>query len=189
MTIETTQEDVATEAQRDTAATQLVSRYAAWSAAAGVIPIPLADIAAVGALQLTMVRKLADLYDVPFSENLGKSLIASLLGSVLPASTAAPAALGIASMLKGVPLIGTTAAALTLPALSAGATYAVGHVFLQHFASGGTLLNFDPQDYREFMKAQTARRARATAPEPPPAASASEAAGTRTGGKASAAPG
>jgi len=30
----------------------------------------------------------------------------------------------------------------------------IGKVFIQHFASGGTLLDFNPPDYREFIKAQ-----------------------------------
>jgi hypothetical protein len=38
--------------------------------------------------------------------------------------------------------------------LSAGATYAIGKAFIQHFESGGTLLDFNPPDYREFVKAQ-----------------------------------
>ena len=42
-------------------------------------------------------------------------------------------------------------------ALSAGATYIIGKVFIQHFASGGTLLDFNPPDYREFIKAQQAK--------------------------------
>jgi hypothetical protein len=41
-----------------------------------------------------------------------------------------------------------------MPAMSAGATYAIGMVFIQHFASGGTLLDFNPGDYREFVKTQ-----------------------------------
>jgi hypothetical protein len=41
-----------------------------------------------------------------------------------------------------------------MPAFSAGATYLIGKVFIQHFASGGTLLDFNPPDYREFIKAQ-----------------------------------
>jgi hypothetical protein len=41
-----------------------------------------------------------------------------------------------------------------MPALSAGATYAIGKAFIQHFASGGTLLDFNPPDYREFIRAQ-----------------------------------
>jgi hypothetical protein len=41
-----------------------------------------------------------------------------------------------------------------MPALSAGATYAIGKAFIQHFATGGTLLDFNPPDYRQFIKAQ-----------------------------------
>jgi len=57
-------------------------------------------------------------------------------------------------MLKFVPVVGTLTAAFVMPALSAGATYAIGKAFIQHFASGGTLLDFNPPDYREFVKAQ-----------------------------------
>jgi hypothetical protein len=38
--------------------------------------------------------------------------------------------------------------------LSAGATYLIGRVFMQHFATGGTLLDFNAPDYREFIKSQ-----------------------------------
>ena len=41
-----------------------------------------------------------------------------------------------------------------MPVLSAGATYAIGKAFIEHFTSGGTLLDFDPPDYREFVRAQ-----------------------------------
>jgi hypothetical protein len=44
-----------------------------------------------------------------------------------------------------------------MPVLSAGATYAIGKAFIQHFASGGTLLDFNPPDYRDFVKAQKER--------------------------------
>jgi uncharacterized protein (DUF697 family) len=139
-----------TDEDRDAVASKLVDRYALWSGAAGLIPLPIADAAAVGGVQLQMLRRLSQVYDVPFSENLGKSLIASLVGAVVPASTA----MGIVSTLKGLPAIGTTIGVITMPAFSAGATYLVGKVFIQHFASGGTLLDFNPPDYREFIKAQ-----------------------------------
>jgi short-subunit dehydrogenase len=38
--------------------------------------------------------------------------------------------------------------------LSAGATYAIGMAFIEHFASGGTLLDFSARDYSDLMKAQ-----------------------------------
>jgi uncharacterized protein (DUF697 family) len=135
---------------RNELAEKLVNRFSMWSGAAGLIPVPVADIAAVGGVQVQMLRKLSELYGVPFSENLGKSLIAGLVGSVIPASSG----LGIASAMKAVPFFGTTVAVLSMPALSAGATYLMGRVFIQHFASGGTLLDFNAPDYREFIKAQ-----------------------------------
>ena len=53
--------------------------------------------------------------------------------------------------------MGTAIGALTMPVFSAAATYIIGKVFIQHFASGGTLLDFNPPDYREFIKAQKER--------------------------------
>jgi hypothetical protein len=66
-----------------------------------------------------------------------------------------PAASGIGagSALKAVPVVGWIAGAFVMPVLSAGATFAIGKAFIQHFASGGTLLDFNPPGYREFIKA------------------------------------
>jgi uncharacterized protein (DUF697 family) len=143
-----------TDVQRDEAASQLVDRFSLWSGAAGLIPLPLLDVVAVGGVQLQMLRRLSDIYGVPFSDNRGKSIIASLAGSLLPASAATSTAMTFGSLLKGLPGVGTAIGALTMPVFSAGATYAIGKAFIQHFASGGTLLDFNPPDYREFIKAQ-----------------------------------
>jgi uncharacterized protein (DUF697 family) len=140
-----------TDGERDEAASKLVDRFSLWSGAAGLIPVPLVDIVAVGGVQIEMLRRLSEIYNVPFSENRGKSVIASIAGSVIPASTAAG---GVTSALKAIPGLGTVIAAFTMPAFSACATYVIGKVFIQHFASGGTLLDFNPPDYREFIKAQ-----------------------------------
>src|SRR5262245_47814779 len=70
-----------TDTRRDEEASQLVDRYSMWSGAAGLIPVPFVDIAAVGGLQLQMLHRLSQIYGVPFAENRGKSLIASLAGS------------------------------------------------------------------------------------------------------------
>ena len=139
---------------RDQEATQLVDRYSLWAGAAGLVPIPVLDVAVVGGVQIQMLRKLSEIYAVPFSENLGKSVLASVAGAVIPASTATTAAMGAGSLIKGMPGLGTMVGALTMPVISAGATYVIGKVFIQHFASGGTLLDFNPPDYREFIKAQ-----------------------------------
>ena len=152
-----------TDAERQEAASQLVDRFSLWSGAAGLIPVPVVDIAAVGGVQLQMLRRLSEIYGVPFAENRGKSIIASLAGSVLPASTATSTAITFGSLVKSVPVVGTAIGALTMPAFSAGATYVIGKVFIQHFASGGTLLDFNPPDYREFIKTQQAKFKRRSA--------------------------
>lgn len=131
-------------------ASKLVDRFAIWSGVTGLIPLPLVDLVAIGALQVQMLRRISQIFDIPFSENRGKALITSLLGTAIPMTSG----LGAAEALKFVPLIGTLASALVTPALAAGATYAVGRVFIQHFVSGGTLLDFNPPDYREFLKGQ-----------------------------------
>ena len=103
-----------TDEQRDDAASKLVDRFSLWSGAAGLIPVPLVDIAAVGGVQLQMLRRLSEIYGVPFSDNRGKSIIASLAGSVLPASTATTTAMGVSSILKSIPGVGTVIGALTM---------------------------------------------------------------------------
>jgi uncharacterized protein (DUF697 family) len=143
-----------TDEQRDQLASELVDRFSLWSGAAGLVPLPLVDVFAVGGVQLYMLRRLSEIYGVPFSENRGKSIIASLAGSLLPASAATSTAITIGSLVKAIPGVGTVIGVFTMPAFSAAATYAIGKVFIQHFASGGTLLDFNPPDYREFIKAQ-----------------------------------
>jgi uncharacterized protein (DUF697 family) len=136
--------------QRDQAASKLVDRFAIWSGVAGLIPVPVVDVVAVGGLQVQMLRRLSQIYDVEFSENRGKALIAALAGCMIPATSG----MGAASALKAVPIVNLLAAGFVMPVLSAGATYAIGKAFIQHFESGGTLLDFNPPDYKEFVKAQ-----------------------------------
>jgi uncharacterized protein (DUF697 family) len=135
---------------RRASAIKLVERFSLWSGAAGLIPVPFVDLAAVGGVQIQMLRRISQIYGVPFSENRGKALIAALAGTMIPASTG----IGMASIIKIAPGVGTAIGAIATTALSVGATYVIGMVFIQHFALGGTLLDFNPPDYREFIKAQ-----------------------------------
>lgn len=153
-----------TATEREEAASQLVDRFSLWSGAAGLIPVPLIDVIAVGGVQLQMLRKLSEIYGVPFTDNSGKSVIASVAGAVIPASTATTTAMTFGSLIKGAPGFGSVIGALTMPVYSAGATYVIGKVFMKHFASGGTLLDFNPPDYREFIKTQQARFKRRATP-------------------------
>jgi uncharacterized protein (DUF697 family) len=149
-TPQTDQATAQTPEQRHETAAKLVDRFAVWSGVGGLIPLPFVDVLAVGGLQLQMLRRLSQIYDVQFSANRGKALIAALAGTMIPATSG----MGAASALKTVPILGMLAGGFVMPALSAGASYAIGKAFIQHFESGGTLLDFNPPDYREFVKAQ-----------------------------------
>ena len=115
--------------------------------AASLIPVPVFDLVALTGIQLKMLHSLCGLYEVKFSKDLGKELIAALLGGIVPASLAVSAA-------KSVPGLGTATGILSMALLGGAATYAIGKVFVQHFESGGTFLNFDPEEVRAYFKQQ-----------------------------------
>jgi len=144
----------AADSDRRHSAAKVVDRFSFWSGVAGLLPVPFVDLAAVGALQIQMLRLVTRIYDVPFSENRGKALVAGIFGTVIPVSTG----VGMASVVKTIPIAGTAVGALATPALAVAATYAIGRVFIQHFASGGTLLDFEPPNYREFISSEMQSR-------------------------------
>ena len=114
----------------------------------GMIPMPIVDMIALTGVQLNMLRKLAKQYDVPFSEDIAKPLLGSLIGG----SLSVPFSYAFASLIKGFPLIGQTAGSMAMPVLAGATTYAVGKVFIRHFSSGGTFLTFSTEKVKEFYK-------------------------------------
>ena len=52
---------------RRAVAVKLVERFSLWSGAAGLIPVPFVDLAAVGGVQIQMLRRISQIYGVPFS--------------------------------------------------------------------------------------------------------------------------
>ncbi|MEK7989392.1 MAG: DUF697 domain-containing protein [Thiotrichaceae bacterium] len=128
-------------------ANNMVKGYIIASMGAALVPVPLFDMVVLTGIQLKMLHGLAKLYDVKFTKNLGKSLIGSLLGGIIPTTTAA-------SLSKAVPGVGTTIGVIGMSAIGGGATYAIGRVFIQHFESGGTFLDFNPEKVREYFKAE-----------------------------------
>lgn len=116
-----------------------VKKYVLGTMALAVVPLPLVDLAAVTAVQVKMVHSIANQYEVPFSENVVKSLIAALTGGALTFTTATP----IASLVKVVPFIGQVAGFIGCAVMFGATSYAIGRVFIEHFESGGTFLDFD----------------------------------------------
>lgn len=134
---------------REEQARGLIKRYSMWSFGAGVVALPFVDMLLVMGVQLQMLRKMSEIYDIPFKSNLVKSLVSALLGGAVP-EAASMGVLGHA--LRAVPGVGPIFGLLTMPAFASAATYAVGQVFLQHFESGGTFLTFKPEKVREHFR-------------------------------------
>src|SRR5262249_9222647 len=94
-------------------------------------------------------------YKIPFAEDAGKGAVSALLGGIVSTKLAWGAA---GSFIKGIPVVGGLLGMFTSPAFSSASTYAVGKVFILHFESGGTLLDFDPDKVREGFKQEVERR-------------------------------
>ena len=107
---------------------------------AGLVPIPILDIAAVTAVQMDMVKQLSWLYGIQHPGSFDKSLITALTGSVF-------ARIG-ASFIKAIPIVGSVLGGVSMAMMSGASTYAVGQVFKRHFESGGDFSNFNPSSAR-----------------------------------------
>ena len=114
----------------------------------GLAPVPLVDLAGLLAIQLELVHALAKKFGVPYRADIAKTVVGSVLGSLLPVAVA-PA---VASLAKFIPFIGMTTSAVTLSVTGGAATYAMGRIFAKHFASGGSLLDVDTAKMREAFK-------------------------------------
>jgi uncharacterized protein (DUF697 family) len=134
-------------------AMEIVKRNMLWSGAAGVVPVPMLELVAITGIEIKLVKELADLYGVSFRKDLAKTAVLSLVGSL--GSVALGKMIALSSM-RAIPLLGPLVAAVSVPGVAAGVTYAIGRVFVSHFESGGTLLNFDPAQMRDFFRSEFA---------------------------------
>lgn len=121
----------------------VIRNHVIWSMGAGLIPVLIADIFAVSALQLDMIRQLCKVYNIDFEETRGKAIVTSLTSSTL-------ARLGARSLVKLIPGVGSYLGGVTVSIFAGASTYALGEVFKMHFESGGTILDFDPDRVKKY---------------------------------------
>jgi uncharacterized protein (DUF697 family) len=144
---ETAGVDVASEMRR-LKCDMTISKHVAASIGAGFIPVPIVDFALITGIQVDLLYRLCKIYEIKFSKEVARSVLASLVGAAVPGFQSTL----FASGMKFIPGVGTAAALLATPTLSAATTYAVGRVFVQHLESGGTLLTFDAMKMREHFE-------------------------------------
>ncbi len=131
---------------------KIIERHMYWAVGAGLIPIPIADIAAVTAIQLDMLKSISDVYHIDYSKDTGKTWIGALAGATLTKAFAKLAA----SAVKTIPVVGTAVGMTSMAIMSGASTYALGHVFVNHFEAGGTASTFNTEDLKKFYKEKLA---------------------------------
>lgn len=133
--------------EREKHAETIVRNHVLFSMGAGAIPVPVADVLAVSASQLDMIRQLCKVYDMDFSETQGKAIVSSL-------TTATLARLGAGSLAKMIPIVGSIVGSVANAVMAGASTYALGQVFKIHFDTGGTILDFDADRLKKLYKEQ-----------------------------------
>lgn len=137
--------------EKDQQAQEIVKKYATYAAGAGLIPVPTLDMAAIAGVELKMLSELAKVYGVAFENDRVRPIVAALIGGYAAANLGTGAG---GSLLKAVPVFGQVLGTLAVPTFAAGLTWAIGRVFIQHFASGGTFLDFNPESVRDYFRSQ-----------------------------------
>lgn len=151
---DTVASEATVESERERHAHTIIRNHVLLSAAAGVIPVAFVDTAAVAVVQLRLLKELSDVYGVSFRADIGRSAVGTLLASVTPALLGG-GVLGSAAVnaaLRSVPVVGAVTRFATQPLFNAAFTYALGKVFQQHFASGGTFLTFEPEKVKTYFR-------------------------------------
>ena len=131
-------------------ARRLVRDNAATCAVISFVPARFLGSVGISALQLRMLAELSELYGVPFSQNVARSLVAASVGGVLnsvlarnPVSHALRDWVNVHLSVIALPL-----RLLTGPVLMAAYTYILGNAFVRHYEKGGAYLDFDWQLFR-----------------------------------------
>jgi GTP-binding protein Era len=117
----------------------IIQSAARTASLAGAVPIPGADLAAVTAIQVKLIRDLAVVFEVPVDRDLAIFLVGEILsGSMKGFVRWGVQALKAAGWIPGTQI--AEGAILALGALIAGATtYGVGHAAVRWFQSGNKL--------------------------------------------------
>jgi uncharacterized protein (DUF697 family) len=133
--------------ERGKHAETIIRNHILFSMGAGAIPVPVADVLAVSASQLDMIRQLCKVYDQDFNETQGKAIVSSL-------TTATLARIGAGSLAKMIPVVGSVVGSVANAVMAGASTYALGQVFKSHFDTGGTILDFDVDRLKKMYKEQ-----------------------------------
>jgi uncharacterized protein (DUF697 family) len=126
-------------------AKQAVRDHALLSGSTAAVPVPILDMVADAAVQVRMIKRLAEIYGIDFAEERAKTLAVAALGG-FSAGWAAGGLLRYASFALYFANFWPSAI------LSAAITYAIGQVFIHHFEQGGGLQDLSPDAAASILK-------------------------------------
>ncbi|MBD1204715.1 MAG: DUF697 domain-containing protein [Rhodobacteraceae bacterium] len=156
-TAEALAETVTPVTDKAAAAHKIIKSSCMWAAASGAVPVPVLDAVAMGAVQATMVNRIAELYGHTLTSEAARSLIAVVLGTILPAGVAGAA---VGSGTKFIPGFGWFVGSAAMGSLGYAATYAIGRVFVRHFEAGGTPATFTSSSIDKAKAAEDLKNAK-----------------------------
>jgi uncharacterized protein (DUF697 family) len=121
--------------QRRSLASTIVERHATYAAVGGIVPLPIVNVASITAVIVRMVKKLSDLYAVPFERDRARAIVVGLMGGAVPTGLAAVTTSTLYYIVPGTALIGLAVSAIAAAACTRG----IGRIFVEHYESGATL--------------------------------------------------
>jgi uncharacterized protein (DUF697 family) len=124
--------------QRLSQAHAIVERYATYSAAGGIIPLPIANAASVMAIIVRMVKMLSNLYGVPFERDRARAIVVGMAGAATPTGLAAITSSTLFYLVPASAIIGLAVSSVAAVAC----TRSIGRTFVEHFESGATLSDY-----------------------------------------------
>ena len=122
-------------ARRLSQAHAIVERHATYSAAGGIIPLPIANVASVMAIIVRMVKMLSNLYGVPFERDRARALVVGMAGGATPTGLGAITSSTLYYLVPASAVIGLAVSSVAAVAC----TRSIGRTFVEHFESGATL--------------------------------------------------
>jgi uncharacterized protein (DUF697 family) len=127
---------------------EIVKNRALLAVGVGLVPVPVLNLVSVAAIHISMVQSITRLYNIEVKKSWIKNVIASALGGLSATALSGTVAKGLGAA----PLVGTSLAVLSAPAMNGLVTYAIGYMFIRYFESPEGLLKANAAALREWFQ-------------------------------------
>lgn len=101
-----------------------------------MVPVPFIDTGIIAFCQFKMIQKICEIYSIQFKKRVVSTIITGLVSGGLSALFVTTAG---KSLLKSMPVVGFAVSIFGMSAVAFAITTALGHAFIDHFESRGSL--------------------------------------------------